>query len=253
MAALMVSASAFGQTYIYEPASEPKNFTGPVLRLYGTGLVGYYGEAFYRTQSESVIPELAFGVGGLIGAEFGSRFMIGAFGEVLFGGLDTDPFAGIEGFSEPSSRRYTFGLSARLTLTGNQGIRPYIGVDGQLMRQLVDFTSETGRLVPVRSRVSGRVIGFASVPDGEITARHWGKAVGPVVGLRWKLTRPGEPHVDLFVEGAVVYEWWDDRGTDGFTFGDVEAAQATADLIETFQRSPEAWSGTVRVGLQFGP
>lgn len=235
------------------PNEEGTGRTGLVVRLYGQGLAGYYGDAFFRVGDSPVISEAAFGFGALLGVEFSSRFMIGVWGEWLFGGVDTDGFADIDGFSQPEANRGSVGASVRLSLFEGSGLRPYVGVDGQYMMQFVHVRSETGVRVPVRSRRTGQVVGFASLPDAELESQHSGWGVGPVFGLRWRLTPPDTPHVGLFAEAAVIHEWWSAEGVGGFARRDLETAQAAADFIESTQLEPTAWTTTVRVGLQFGP
>jgi hypothetical protein len=227
--------------------------TGLVVRLYGQGLAGYYGDAFYRIGESPVISEAAFGFGALIGAEFSSRFMIGVWGEWLFGGIDTDSFADIDGFSQPEASRASLGASMRLALFEGTGLRPYVGVDGQYMLQFIRVTSQSGVRVPVRSWRTGQIVGFGILPDAELESRHTGWGIGPVFGLRWKLTPRDAPHVDLFAEGAVVHEWWSADGVDGFARRNRASAQAVADAIEATQLEPTAWTTTVRIGIQFGP
>jgi len=240
-----------------KPASRAENDdagrTGFILRLYGQGLAGYYGEAFYAGTDGAVIPEAAFGFGALLGVEFDSRLSFGIWGEWLFGGVDTDALADVDGFRAPEANRGSVGASVRVSLFDAVGLRPYLGVDGQYMLQMVQATSEGGERVPVRSRRTGRLLGFTTVPDAELEAQHSGWGVGPVFGLRAKLTRRNLPHVDLFAEAAVVHEWWTADGVQGFARSDVEAARVAADVLDSTQLEPTSWTTTVRVGLQFGP
>jgi hypothetical protein len=227
--------------------------TGIVLRLYGQGLAGFVGGAFYHVGDEPVISEAAFGFGGSLGFEVNSRWSLGIAGEVLFGGVDTDPLDRVEGFSGPDSIRRSVGVSTRFALTEGRGFRPYIGADGWRMWQSVRFSSDSGVEVPVLSRRTGRLIGFATVSDARFDSRHTGWAVGPVLGLRAKLSSPGEHHVDFFVEASAVREWWTAEGVEGSARANLEAAQQAADFVSSLQRSPSAWTTTVRIGLQFGP
>ncbi len=227
--------------------------SGFILRLYGQGLAGYYGGAFYTGVEQPAIPEAAFGFGGLIGGEIASWFSVGLFGELLLGGVDTDALERLEGFSEPWSMRATVGLSTRFTLVQRRGLRPYIGIDGQRMFQFVGFRSSSGQVVALRSSRTGRTVGFRRVPDVEFESKHEGWAVGPVLGLRVKLTPPNANHVDLFVEAAVVREWWSAAGVSGYARRNIEQGEAAARLIQSLQLEPEGWSTTIRAGFQFGP
>lgn len=224
--------------------------SGLLFRLYGQGLAGFYGDAFYSSP-EPTIPEGAFGFGGLLGGEIEGRLLLGLWAEVLLGGLNDDALGPVEGFGI-SSRRTSFGLGARFNL-GRGRLRPYLGLDGAYMRQNVRLRSRSGVAVPIRNRF-GRTVGVGFVPDAQLDARHEGLGLGPVAGLRVRLTDSEDGEVSFFAEASLLREWWRAEGVRGSARSeDREALGILADGLEDIQGSPGAWAGTLRIGLQFGP
>jgi len=231
-------------------SSEPASSGGLFLRLYGQGLAGFYGDAFYAG-AKPAISEAAFGFGGLLGGEIDGRWSFGLWGELLFGGVDTDPLSGFEGFANTASRRGSVGLATRFNLLRG-GFRPYVGVDGALMRQQVELSSASGVIVPVRDRF-GRTVGTALLRDARLEARHQGVGVGPVVGFRARLTPPQDPEISFFAEAILLREWWQAVDVRGAARRNEAQARIVADQLRAVQAEPDAWTTTIRIGLHFGP
>ena len=231
-------------------SSEPQPSSGLLLRIYGQGLAGFYGDAFFEGPRPA-ISEAAFGFGGLLGGEIDGRLSIGLWGELLFGGVDTDPLSGFEGFANTASRRTSIGVATRVNLLRG-GFRPYLGADGALMRQRVELSSSGGVVVPVRNRF-GRVVGATVLRDAVLQARHEGVGVGPVVGFRARLTAPHEPEISFFAEAVLLHEWWRAAELRGAARRDRARARAVASELQALQGAPTAWTTTVRIGLHFGP
>lgn len=234
-----------------EPCVGCPRSTGPFVRMSAVGLVGYYGDPFYADANRRAISDLAFGTGITFGYQTDPVLSFAIRGEVLFGGVDTEVLEGFHLFDRNDSMRASVGVSTRVTLGEAPGWQPTLGLEATFFRQWVWWASEEGRAVPVVSPYTGQV-GFISVPDLEARTTHNGWGVGPSIGLMKQLDPDGWGP-SFFVEVLGQYQRWTPDDVDFNSAPDRVTFESARTALRNLQTEAEAWSATVRVGLQFGP